>query len=99
MPKHHRNRSELFIAHPADSHLPVLAQKSARGTTDNSKTNVVVGIVGRVVVAIGGAAIPRIVVPRTAAFTGLSHLYSKPSVPRTRRVDRESYQHEALGVA
>jgi hypothetical protein len=52
---------------PTDSHLPVLMRKSARDTTHNSKTDVVVAIVRTIVVAIRRATIPRIVVPRTAA--------------------------------
>lgn len=53
------------------SHLPVLALKSAPSTTDHSKTNIVVGIARVVVVTSGRTAIPRIVVPGTAAFSGL----------------------------
>ena len=52
---------------PTDSHLPVLMRKSARETTDNAKTDIVVAIARMIVVAIGRATIPRIVVPRTAA--------------------------------
>jgi hypothetical protein len=44
---------------PTDSHLPVLMRKSARETTDNAKTDIVV--------AIGRATVPRIIDPRTAA--------------------------------
>ena len=43
-------------------------RKSSRGTTDNSKTNDVDGSVGRAEAATGGAAIPRIAAPRTAAY-------------------------------
>ena len=57
------------------SHLPVLTLKSAGGITDNPKTNVVVGVARVVVVAGGRTAIPRIVVPGTAAFAGLPHAY------------------------
>jgi hypothetical protein len=57
----------LLLTHPANSHLPVLVQKSAGGSTDNSKTNVVVPVVGIVPVAIRRTAVPRIVVPRTTA--------------------------------
>jgi len=56
------------------SHLLALAQKSARGTTDYPKTDIVVRVVGRIVVAIGRTTIPRIVVPGTAAFAGLPRL-------------------------
>ena len=64
-------RSGLFDTRPTDSHLPALALKSAGRTTDNPKPNVVVGFARIVVVAVGGAAILWIVVPGTAAFTGL----------------------------
>ena len=42
--------------------------------THNSKTDIVVAVVGLIVVAIGRPAIPRIVVPSTAAFADLSRL-------------------------
>jgi len=58
---------------PANSHLPVRIPKSTRGTTDNTKTDIVVAVVGRIIVAIGGTTIPRIVDPGTAAFADLSH--------------------------
>jgi hypothetical protein len=44
----------------------VLIQKSAGDLTDNSKTDIVVAVVGGIVVASGGAAIARIIVPGTA---------------------------------
>ncbi len=72
--KHHRERSGLFRTLPTGSHLAALVQKSTRGTTDNPKTNIVVAVVGIVVVAIGRPAVPRIVVPRTAAFADQSRL-------------------------
>jgi len=56
---------------PTDSHLPVLAIKSPGRTTYNPKTDIVVGFARIVVVAVGRTAIPRIVVPGTAAFAGL----------------------------
>ena len=42
-------------------------QKSAGRTTTHSKTDIVVAVLARIVVAIGGAAIPRIVDPGAAA--------------------------------
>ncbi len=61
------------------SHLPVLVLKSAGGTTNNAKTNIVVGFARVVVVvASGRTTIPRIVVPGTAAFAGLPHPYPIP---------------------
>jgi len=48
--------------------------QSPRSTANNPKTDIVVAGVGRVVVAIGRPAIPRIVVPRAAAFADLSRL-------------------------
>ena len=57
------------FARPTDSHLPVLAQKSARQHAHNTKTVIVVDIIARViVVAVGGTAIISIVVPRTTTF-------------------------------
>jgi len=61
--------------HPTDSHQPVLTLKSAhrgshkthRGHTTHPKTDIVVAVVARIVVAAGRTAILRIVVPRTAA--------------------------------
>jgi hypothetical protein len=50
-----------------NSHPPVLVLKSARGTANNPKPNIVVPIVRVVPVAIGRTAVPRIVVPRTTA--------------------------------
>jgi len=54
------------ITCPLDSHLTVLIRKSAGSRTDNPKTVVVVVKPRIVVVARGRAAIPGIVVPRTA---------------------------------
>ena len=50
-----------------DSHPLALIMKSAGRTAHNSKTVVVVTIIGVVVVAVGRATIPSIVVPRTTA--------------------------------
>ena len=55
-------------ARPTDSHLPVLAQESARGNADNPQPDVVVLVVGIVPVAVSRATVPRIVVPGAAAF-------------------------------
>ena len=74
MATYHRNRSDSLHAHSANSHLPILASKECSGLAYHSKTDVVVAVVGVVVVATRGAAIPRIVVPRTAAFGCLPHL-------------------------
>ena len=69
------------LARPTDSHLLVLAHpkgvKSARRGTHYPKTDIVVAVVGPIVVASRGATVPRIVVPRTAAFCGLSLLELK----------------------
>ena len=43
---------DSFLARPTDSHLPVLAQKSAGGDTHNTKTDIVVTVVAGIVVAI-----------------------------------------------
>ena len=52
------------LARPANSHLPVLAQKSARQHTRNTKTDFVVVVVARViVVARGRTAIIRLIEP------------------------------------
>jgi hypothetical protein len=57
------------FARPTNSHLPVLAQKSARQHTNYTKTDIVVDVVARIiVVARGRTAIIRIVVVRTASF-------------------------------
>ena len=64
------------LARPTDSHLPVLAHprgvKSARRRTHYPKTDIVVAVARIIVVASRRATVPRIVVPRTAAFCGLS---------------------------
>jgi hypothetical protein len=52
---------------PVDSHQLALTQKSAGGNAHHPKPLVVVEVV--VVVAIRRTAIPRIVVPRAAAFS------------------------------
>jgi tellurite resistance protein TehA-like permease len=62
-------------ARPTDSHLTVLAQKSARRGTRNPQPDVVIPIIGIVVVAVSGTAFIRIVVPAAAAFSGLPRLY------------------------
>ncbi|MDE5075234.1 MAG: hypothetical protein O4749_03890 [Trichodesmium sp. St5_bin2_1] len=55
------------LARPTDSHLPVLAQKSAGGETHKTKTNiVVVRLVRVIVVAVRRATPPRIEVPGAA---------------------------------
>ncbi len=51
---------------PADSHQPALTVKNTRRHATHPKTDIVVAVVARIVVAIGRAAIPRIVVPGTA---------------------------------
>jgi hypothetical protein len=51
---------------PTDSHLLVLVQKSAGNLANNSKTDIVVAVVGGIVVASGRAAIARIIVPGAA---------------------------------
>jgi hypothetical protein len=67
MQMHHRNGSGLFCIHPTDSHQSALTVKSTRQNATHPKTEVVVAIIARVVVANGGAAILGIVVPGTAA--------------------------------
>jgi hypothetical protein len=62
-----REKGWTLLAHSANSHWPTLAVKSTRNQTNHPKTDVVVTIVARVPVAISRAAVPRIVVPRTAA--------------------------------
>ncbi len=54
---------DSFLARPTDSHLPVLAQKSAGDDTRNTKTDIVVTIVARIVVANRRTAVMWIVVP------------------------------------
>jgi hypothetical protein len=54
------------LARSVNSHPPTLALKSAGRNTDNPKPNVVVLIVGRVLIAVSRATVPRIVVPGTA---------------------------------
>jgi hypothetical protein len=54
------------LTRPTDSHLLVLVQKSAGYLTDNSKTDIVVAVVGGIVVASGRTAITRIIVPGAA---------------------------------
>jgi hypothetical protein len=56
-----------LLAHSANFHWLTLAVKSTGNRTNNAKTNVVVLIVAPVPVAIGRAAVPGIVVPRTTA--------------------------------
>ncbi len=51
---------------PADSHQPALTVKSTRQQATHPKTDIVVAVVARIVVAIGRAAIPTIGVPGTA---------------------------------
>jgi hypothetical protein len=51
---------------PTDSHLLVLVQKSAGNLAYNSKTDIVVAVVGGIVVASGRATIARIIVPGAA---------------------------------
>jgi hypothetical protein len=50
-----------------NSHPSVLVLKSARGTADQPKPNIVVPIVRVIPVAIGRSAVPGVVVPRTTA--------------------------------
>ena len=52
---------------PTDSHQPDLTVKSTRRHATDTKTNVVVDVIARIVVATSRTAILRIVVPRTAA--------------------------------
>ncbi|MGR3279061.1 hypothetical protein ACSYAD_28770 [Acaryochloris marina NIES-2412] len=54
-------------AHPPDSHLAVLAQKSTRCRQGQPKTDVVVAVTGIVPVAVRRATVPRIVVPGATA--------------------------------
>ena len=56
-----------------DSHPPALVQKSTAANTHNPKTDIVVDVVTPrdIVVAIRRAAVVRIVVPGTAAQSGL----------------------------
>jgi hypothetical protein len=72
MPEHRWNRSGLFLGTldrfpPANS-----GTEECSGLADHSEPNIVVAVAGVVVVATRGTAIPRIVVPRTAAFGCLS---------------------------
>ncbi len=64
---------------PTDSHLPVLAAKSAGGDADNTKTDIVVTVVAIVVVvAVRRAAVFRIVDPGAAPQSGSPHPSSIP---------------------
>ncbi|MBE9103063.1 hypothetical protein [Vacuolonema iberomarrocanum] len=64
--------------------------KTPRGNTDDSEANIVVGVVGRIVVAIGGATIPRIVDPGTTVFTDQSHRQSKAASLKTNPIPGKS---------
>jgi hypothetical protein len=69
--RHHRCRLDSSVALSTDSHLPTLAVKRHPGSAHNTKTNIVVVVVARVVVvAIRGTAVFRIVVPGTAPQSG-----------------------------
>ena len=52
---------------PANSHQPALTVKSARQLARNPKTDIVVAVIARIVVATGRTAIPRIIDPGAAA--------------------------------
>ncbi len=52
---------------PTDSHQPALTMKSTRRHATDAKTNIVVAVIARIVVAISRPAILGIVVPGTAA--------------------------------
>ncbi len=55
-----------LLALLTDSHQPALTLKSTRRHATYPETDSVVAVIARIVVAIGRAAIPRIVVPGTA---------------------------------
>jgi hypothetical protein len=74
MPEHRWSRSGLFPG-TLDRFPPANSGTEERsGLAYHSETNIVVAVAGIVVVATRGTAIPRIVVPRTAAFGCLSLL-------------------------
>lgn len=56
----------LIKVRSMNSHSPTLTHKSAGGSNDNPKPDVVVGVIALVPIAIRTTAVPRIVVPRTA---------------------------------
>ncbi|WP_306426881.1 hypothetical protein [Nostoc sp. CHAB 5836] len=69
--RHHRCRLDSSVALSTDSHLPTLAVKRHPNGADNTKTNIVVVVIARVVVVAGrGTAVFSIVVPGTAPQSG-----------------------------
>ncbi len=63
------------LYHTPDEFSPISSGiKECSDGTDNPKTDIVVPIVRSIVVAIGRATIPRIIVPRAATFICLSHI-------------------------